>query len=325
MNEQYMSIVKKYGLAKSTVSKAARHCSGVDSDTRQMILDELKARNLVTVKKADIYCILPDIPKYFWHEVRRGVAEGLSGRYSMKLNILTRSHDEATVLTYLDEAAEAKPSVLIISAFITEKIRAKLSEMIDDTFILSLSEYCDLTNAFYIGADPYNDGYSFGCACRSRFRIGRAAVLCRDNDRNSLLRSRGFMDALIESNASIEFIKVPLSEEAWQQKYSPSRLAKLLSPLRGNVDCVYSSTGEPSLPLAVKKAGFDPSVLILAHDTFSSADPALPDEEFSAVVNQDVYSQGRAAIAAAEHFVRTQSFPQSKFTFIPSVVRQNIT
>ena len=53
MNEQYMSIVRKYGLAKSTVTKAARHCSGVDSGTRQMILDELKARNVVLEDTAE--------------------------------------------------------------------------------------------------------------------------------------------------------------------------------------------------------------------------------------------------------------------------------
>jgi ABC-type sugar transport system substrate-binding protein len=98
----------------------------------------------------------------------------------------------------------------------------------------------------------------------------------------------------------------------------------MLSPYRYTADGIYSSIGSPSLPLAVKKAGFPDNTVILAHDTFSSAGISVPPEGFDAVVNQDVYSQGKAAIKAAEFFVRTMRYPYCKCTHIPSVILNNL-
>jgi len=119
----YVSIAKKYDLSKSTVSRVARHCGGVDTETRQLVLDELKKLNQSDADHKDIFCIIPDKPKYFWHEAYRGIIENLSSDISLKMNIYTKISDEATILTYLDEAEKARPRAIIISSAITDTIR----------------------------------------------------------------------------------------------------------------------------------------------------------------------------------------------------------
>jgi len=311
----YVSIAKKYDISKTTVSKAARHCGGVDTETRQLILDELKTINHSVPGHKNIYCILPDIPRYFWHEMHLGIIENCSADISYKMNLYTKLSDEATILTYLEEAEQARPHVLIIAAVLTDPIRSKLKKMMKHTCVLLLSEFGNMVNTFYIGADSYDDGYHFGLMYNTKYTADKIIILTEDN--NSQLRAKGFMDALGKPEQS--FIRLPLTE-VYVQKHAVSTLAKMISPYKDTANCIYSTFGNPSLPLAAKKAGFTDSTVILAHDTFSQDGSAALPDGFSAVINQDVYSQGKAAVEAAEFFVRTMRYPVQKNTHIPSVI-----
>ena len=88
--------------------------------------------------------------------------ENRSADVSMKLNIYTKTVDEAAILTYLDEAEQMTPYAVIISSILTDAIREKLEKMIKNTFILILSEFGEMKNSFYIGDNSYEDGYRLG-------------------------------------------------------------------------------------------------------------------------------------------------------------------
>lgn len=320
-NVMFGDIAAKLGVSCATVSRAVRHCSSVDSDTRLKILREARKMNIQPSGYCDIYCILPDTPQYFWGEIRRGLCENHTRDIKMKLNIVTCSYDEETVLMYLDEAAEFGASAVIIAAIITDRIAEKLKKMIPHTFVVLLSEYRGITNSFYIGANPYADGYALGELYVQNYSDRKTLLLSRE-DRNMYLRLEGFKKALHDCGCRNNYKEIAVEKGNVGYRTSASILAKIISPYAAETDCIYSPFGNAVLPLAVKKAGFSDNTVLLCHDTFISGTDYDIIEDFDAVINQDVYAQGKAAINAAEDFVRTRCCPFMKFTYIPSVIRR---
>ena len=68
-------LAERLGVSRATVSKAIRHCSGVDTATRERILREMHRSGVSPAAGVcDIYSILPDIPSFFWKELQHGLA-----------------------------------------------------------------------------------------------------------------------------------------------------------------------------------------------------------------------------------------------------------
>lgn len=317
-------IANKLNISKATASRAIRHCSGVDSDTRQNVLDEARIINYQLESECAIYAILPDTPQYFWKEMQNGIrAEKRSDVAPVKGNIYTNLNDENVVLTYLDEAERLNAFAIIIAAHITPKIQDKLATMTEGRMILILSEYHELTNAFFVGGDAYQDGYLMGKQYLSCYTDKPLIILSSTHSRNIQRRLAGFRKAVEEENAELirnaKYIDVD-RKILKDPKLLPSKLAPLLVEASKGQDslCIYSPLGIPQLPLVLTKAKITDKVVCMCHDYF----PDKKDSCIAVTCNQDVIAQGHLAIKLATHFVVEQSYPDKKFNLIPSIINR---
>ena len=191
------SIANKLNVSKSTVSKVMRHCGGVDSDTRERILVESRSLKIEIKSDCDIYVIVPDVPQYFWKEMRKGITGNtFPDKTRVKINVYTKVRDEAAVLEYLNEAEHLNARVIIIAAHITPSIHKKLESITDSRLIILLSEYYELNNVFYIGADSYQDGYAMGQEYISHYSDKRLVLFSVKNNVNTTNRLQGFCQAI---------------------------------------------------------------------------------------------------------------------------------
>ncbi len=319
-------LAKKLKISKSTVSKAIRHCSGVDSETRQLILDALPKNSPPSTKKFLIYTIVPDVPQYFWKELHRGLLDNVDRKkYPIKQNVYTRATDESTVLQYLSEAEEMDIKVLIISVYVTPRIRERLERLTERCMVILLTENFELCNSFFIGSDAYRDGYAMGKEYLAEFADRRLIYFSVRNNGNAEQRSKGFFDAIREEKPEILSTAIPVEFDNTifrDVKNLSSRLASLLS---NGIDsgcsyCLYSPIGLAPLPIALKKTGLEEKTVCMCHDSF--AEDMTIQEGFHICCNQDVYMQGAAAAKAAIQYVDEVLFPENKYLFIPSRIRK---
>ena len=324
MNETTVGrVASKLNLSKTTVSKAVRHCSGVDSETRQTVLDEFRFVTLHPQSNCAIYAIIPDVPHYFWEKLRLALREGEQKNIApIKYNIYTNPRDEATVLTYLDEAEQLNAQVIIISAYITPTIQSRLENLSDGRLILFLCEYHELINSFFVGGDPYADGYLMGKYYMSKYFEKNLVILSIPNSYNIEQRLSGFVNAINEENATLiekaTFINLERSALK-DSKLLPSKLAPCLKNAASSEDslCIYVPFGLQSLPLAITKANLTGKVICMCHDYF----PKKAEDYISITCNQNLQEQGLLAAKLATDYIKEHYYPENKKTIIPSVIK----
>lgn len=319
------------GVGRSTVSKVLRHCGGVDTGTRHMILaaaknvDELRASGT-----CGIYCILPDIPSFFWQEMQNGISDGIAAAENdagkeVKCNIYCRLRDEESVLDYLDEAERMDARCIIIATVMTAEIRERLSAICRraDRLVILLSEYGNVPNAFYVGADSYSDGRRMAeMFLEYRKSLSCPVNLCLFNvesNPNVAMRVNGFTDVLSASGIGVTVI--PFDFEMYTvktlQSYTASRLASVTEEADdGSVPVFYIPIGMKVFVQAMNKAGIDSRAACFCHDF--SAKEASSDPRIIRICSQNVYEQGREAIRRALEYLNTGTCPDRKKIIVPS-------
>ncbi len=322
-DEQFTEIAKRLDISKSTVSKAYRHCSGVDTSTRERVLQE--TANFTShdaVSPGDIYCILPDTPQYFWNELRRGIRAGEKETgMQLNYNIITRISDTNTVLYYLDEAKRLGVKAVLLASVLTPAIRECLSGFPSDVRVILLSEYDTLDGGYYVGADPYADGALMGRLFAERYGEHRPIILHKPHRPNIDGRIAGFRDTIArlapQSIDKIRTVTVP-ADFFISRKTAPSRLAALLKDCVGDGEppCLYAPFGSVQLPLALNKARLSDRVVTLCHDDVPDS-PGLP-ELAGAILRQDLFTQGKCAVAMGAALLSPNATLPEGNTFIPS-------
>ncbi len=329
-NEKNMSvnIAKALGISQSTVSRALRHCGGVDSDTRKQILLCVDPSEALSASECDIYVILPDTPRYFWEGVKKGIIEGKKGSHlSVKFNLYTNVRDEDAVLCYLNEADTLKAKVVILSAIITPAIRERLMLLQKKCAVFLVTEGGDVPNSFYFGADAYSDGFRMGsifCECFSSMTPIAVNV---ESNYNVSQRTKGFTDALRQYDEA-RFGAIPMfyihHTIAADPKRFPSKLAAELAEQMGENEayCLYIPFGNVYQSRVFLKAKRENGLICLTHDCIVGEDGRLRNG-IAVTVNQNTFVQGEAAIRAAIRYVTEGIFPSRKYTFISSEIRQH--
>lgn len=301
-----------------------RHCGGVDSVTRQRILSENPVRDYRQGQYA-IYCILPDVPHYFWKDALRGMMENQLPEVPTKYNVYTKLGDTEAVMVYLEEARCLKPQVLILAAVLTEGLLEKLTDLMENTMVILLSEQEKLVNSFYVGSDAFQDGFRMGELYCAQFRDRPLIYLSADGGRNIQLRLDGFRTAVGKRDPELlKRVKMlPVAyEEMIYKRCAPANLALALSQVMDPsvVYCLYIPWGVPQLPVAIGKVRKSGEPMIcLTHDAGTSQRHCASDYVISC--NQDLYAQGKAAMQAANRFVRERMYPAKKYLFLPSEIK----
>jgi len=320
-----IEIADKLNIGKSTVSRALRHCGGVDSETRQSILAETGILSYDPDSHCDLYTILPNVPQYFWDPVFQGIlSEKTTSKLKIKNNIYTKLRDEETVLHYLDEAEQLNARAIIISTHVTEKIYKRLAHLSYRRLVILLSEYDKITNCFFVGSDMHHDGYMVGKQYLSSHTDKKLVLLTSPNNQNAQARLDGFCQAIEEEAPELIRNAIPISIDASlirNQKTLPSRLASLLANAitKTNDICIYSPFGLHALPLAIKKAKLSNCTVCLCHDFFENSSESC----IQTVCNQDTLSQGKTAMHLAIKYIYESMYPDYKNTYIASIITTN--
>ena len=323
-NDTLSDIAKKLNISRSTVSRAFRHCSGVDSETRQLVLDAARNANLRFTDYKPIHAILPDTPAYFWKKMQQGIqAASKASGIPFGFSIYTNPRNIQTLLEYLKGAEDAEIQVLILSAYITPEIYSILQRMVRHCCILFLTEQYDLINSFYIGADAYRDGWEMGKLYLSEYSDYALYIIdypwyLFNNER----RLNGFLDAVRETKTELaeQAVLLKMGNDILDTKKAfAASLARTLSE-DVQIDtpfCIYAPTGMSQLPDAIRKSGFD--AVCIGHDCAFSNNQLTG---YNAICNQDTFQQGYTAGEAAVTFIRTGQYPSQKNIYIPSIVKK---
>lgn len=343
-------LAERLGVSRATVSKTVRHCSGVDTATRERILREMRRIGIPPAAGVcDIYSILPDIPSFFWKGLQHGLAaetEALAGKaLTVKTNVYSKPRDDETVLYYLEEAEAMQARCIVIAAVITERIREKLCAVCRraDRLVLLLSEYGDVPNSFYIGSDAYADGAEmarrFAQFRKTRYSVPQQAdspslsVLSVDGNKNVTERLMGFRDTLAALPETRHTEPRILTLDAYRLsavKTLPSYLAAVLSeisvPHVSGTDpdtafYLYVPMGCSGLPLALKKAGIAGNTVCFCHDTIPDSRVSGTGAFSACICLQNVEEQGRAAARCAVDYIMKSMYPARKKQIVPSLIR----
>ncbi|MBE6598712.1 MAG: hypothetical protein E7638_04655 [Ruminococcaceae bacterium] len=317
--------------SQATVSRVLRHCGNVDTETRRKILFSGERTEIDNhseqrrLGECDIYVILPDKPMYFWRSLKLGLLRTKTEKeFTAKYNLYTGVRDSDVVLHYLDEAEKLSPKVIIISTIMTDEIRRKLLELQRKSLVFLLSEYADLANAFYFGADNYGDGRRMGELFCKKFGDRNPIVLNVENNPNVKRRTEGFLEAL-RSCGKGRFSDIPeyfISPEiAVDTKLFPSKLAIMLAEQIESTAsaCLYIPFGAVYVSRALQKAKCKDRLICLGYDSIIGEN-GKPEEGIALTMNQNTFAQGEAAIRAAERYLKTGVCPRDKFNYISSSV-----
>lgn len=316
-------LANKLNVSTTTISRVIRHCGGVDSETRELILSESRHINYIPTSICPIYTILPDIPQYFWRNIGDSLNIGADKDIApIRHNIYTKLWDEMSVLEYLNDAEHLNARVIIISALHTPAIQQKLREMASGRLILLLSEYQRISNCFYVGADSYADGYYLGEHYATHYADRKLVMFSLGHSMNTTKRTEGFRQALLDKNAALldTCRHVELESTIFKNfKLLPSKIAGVLAKVtRANEPlCLYFSSGIPDLSLALAKAKIPEQCVCLCHDYYKRNFESIPIIS----CNQDVQTQSRTAVKLATNFVKNNLYPDQKETYISSTLQ----
>ena len=123
---------------------------------------------------------------------------------------------------------------VIIAAAATDAVKKRVSALCADTsrFVILLSEYADIQNAFYVGADSYGDGRKMaGCVMEYMGSLAYRPdifMLSLEANFNISERINGFRDAM----SGYSPVTLPLDPE---RMYSPKTLPAYRASLMTDV------------------------------------------------------------------------------------------
>ena len=192
-----------------------------------------------------------------------------------------------------------------------------------DRLVILLSEYGNIPNAFYVGADSYADGRRMAeMFLEYRKSLSYPVKLCLFNvesNPNVRMRVNGFTDVL--SASEIGATVIPFDFEMYTvktlQSYTASRLASVTeSADDGSVPVFYIPIGMKVFVQAMNKAGIDSRAVCFCHDF--SVKEASADPRVIRICSQNVYEQGREAIRRALEYLNTGTCPDRKKIIVPS-------
>ncbi len=302
----------------STVSKAIRHCPGVNDTTRQHILKLAEEQQLYPEDGAQqsLRVILPDNPKYYWMDLYRGLRDVSTAAApgQCRFEVYARMSETQGVLRrYLQQIPLEETSLLIAAASGQAAVVQRLRQLAGQLPVFLLTEYLDVPGAIFFGADACGDaerlGHYFACAHPERRRI-----LCLTLPEAATHRQRvkGFFAA---AGTAPRILPLP------QQEPLAAQIARLLYQAWQSTpfDAVYCTDGQlPFVCRSVLKAGLGGRVICVGHENPQTNAPFFESGLLAATVEQDGYAQGRLAMQCAVQYLQQRTLPTQAVQTVPS-------
>lgn len=310
-------ISRESGKSKATVSKVLRGCGGVDAETREAILCVAARMNSVPYepKPSDIYAILPDNPKFFWHKAYDALKQsGLP--IQLKLFSALADDNGYLISQYVEEAVAAGAKVLILSARIPEKLAQRISELATSMLILQFCEYTPISNTFFVGSDAERDGRSLAaCVPSDTDRPLSIGVLRAPRAGESLQRIESFLSAL-PATARVFSVERPMGGELYA-----SHLARAIDALGEPLDYLFCYDGMTAAEGdALYKLRGRMQTRLLGFEYPTAAKKHMDAGRIAALAVQRPDEQMRLALSLAQTYLRERTYPKQKMNYVTSEI-----
>ena len=314
-------IARRSGVSKSTVSRVLNNCPGVDGELREAVIAAVRDDYAATAKNespADVCVVLPDNPKFFWHRINETLSsceEGLRIR-----TYVYSSLSKASVLCdYFERIEQSNVKAVIFAGYAEGEARARMEHLADTRLLIRLCEYDPMPNAFFVGANAYEDGRLLGerlvRQAQDAHRRG-VALIERGDSYNCRLREQGFLEA-VGDRLHVERVAAPKDFRLWS-----SHLARALSGIVDRFDYVFCSEGVtvPSCG-AIRKLRLGRRIGYFGFESPPSAEPYLESGEICALMVQDPAEQARVALSLCKKYLEQHLYPDRKMTYISSKLK----
>ncbi len=311
-------IAQASGKSLSTVSKVLRGCGGVSTETRNAVLNEVDGLELISPSQESlnhaISVILPDNPKYFWHQAYDALkASDIQANLKLFSAIRTQQ-DEEIVERYIEEEVLSGCRALILSSFLNERLCQRLAELARHMLIIQLCEYYPISNSFFVGSDGEKDGMRLAAMLpKETNRPLNIGILMKKASNTGEKRWEGIRKTLPE-NAHVFFIQSP----EFSKLYS-SHLARSIDALNIPLDYLFCLDGITALACeALYKLKSHMDTKLLGFEYPPTAKKYMESGLISSLVLQKPKEQMRTALSLAGQYARFGCYPETKFTFLPS-------
>lgn len=294
------------GANKSTVSKAIRHCYGVDPLTREQILMTAKELGVEHNKPCSIYFILPDRPvKFIEALIARILPE--FGMDTAKFNLYPP--ESAFVLeNYLENAKKSGARLAVIFIRPDDRQYEILKHYAKEIPMIFIFDSVDIQNTFFIGSDAFDDGRLLGMKASA---ANGNAVALDDGSECSRARIKGFAEGF-----GREPLIIKLNADC-----TASEIARAINAADiGGIRIIYAASASVrEAALAAVKLGLRGKCKVLGHE--------FGDTPF---VNGDISGVEYVALCRAhekicdeligvlKRYAECRCFPDRKATVIPS-------
>ena len=320
MKQQNLAEISKMsGKSRSTVSKVLRGCGGVTAETREQIL--CSARSLEggtsAVRQHDIFVILPDNPKYFWHRAR-SILRDCKHKIALRLfSAIKQGNGEADLVErYVEEAVTAGARVLILSVYVNARLQARLAELARRMLVIQLCEYMPIPNTFFVGSNGERDGealarYVFADSERS-VNIG---IMTGASSHTGRTRVEGFLKHL-PSNANLFYIEKPNVIELYA-----SHLARRIDLLDVRLDYLFCFDGITTAACdALYKLRGKMDTKLIGFEIPPTAEKHMEAGRIAALAVQAPDQQMQLALKLAERYVASRVYPDQKYCYVSSEI-----
>ncbi len=319
-NKQIHKIADATNTSVATVSKVINHCYGVSSELRERVF--LQSDKLVgkqTPKKpVMIYVIIPEVPNFFWN------CELLSPKnpeITIKYNCYSRLGDDNTVIRYLNEAISLNADVIIIATQNNAEIENTVRNLANDKLIIFLTEQHNIVNTFYVGSNPEKDGEILAENVLKHHDRSSKMLVLRDISPNKNTNSSSRFNAFIKTvDNKIAFDVFNIALKIGSPSFASS-IAMALSPAfeKEHYSSIAFFNGfAPNVCCAIQKLKLPYKVNCFGFEN-SPQNQKWADAGFlKVVISQNFKEQLETALAFAEQYIKTQNYPNQKYTFVNS-------
>lgn len=321
MKQQNLArISKASGKSVSTVSKVLRGCGGVDSETREAVFCAAAGIALAPYepRQTDVYAVLPDNPKFFWHRAYDALRQEPMPITLKIFSSIGKNENEYLLTQYIEEAILANARVLILSAKLSESMRERLATLAKQMLIIQLCEYTPIPNTFFVGADGERDGWVLGMTIPATEDAVTIGILTGAVSRAGEQRIAGFL-AAVPSAARIFFLEKPTDIALYA-----SHLARAVDALGVPLDYLFCFDGITTAACdALYKLRNKMNTRLLGFEYPPTAEKHMEAGRIAALAVQSPEEQMRTALALADRYLRRRVYPDRKYYYLPSQIIKN--
>ncbi len=299
-------------LSESTIKRALGNYSGINPKTKQRVIDAANSLNYrVRIKDADIGVIIPDVPTYFWGEIKKNIMERAKGvSLEFKYFHFSDINNEKDALNCIDTAEKSGILALIICAPNTERLRKRLTELANKILVILLEEYLEVPNTCFVGEASYNEGYKLANLYFDKYRDKKSVLVITNSNNSSKRRVDGFCDAVLD-RGNILITKLSINADGLENaKVAP--VARQLQEYMDKIDCIYCPIGNlKTIDSALEKLNGKNSIDIMGFDGGFDGSKPIKTENIKLAVEQNVQAQAQLAVDTAIGYIKNKTTVRS--------------